>query len=167
MKHRGSTIKRQIAMLMASLFLLLFFASCHGLMQETSNHQTFETISYYPENLLEMDLPSERLEILHFRSDCLESYYIGTILLDLLQTNYAQEVSEGIISYRKIQSEYLENQSLLMQYGAMKEDFISHLIKKDSDRIDQHHLLWYIAEDEEKVIEYLEKLINESLEKLN
>ncbi len=133
-------------------------------------HEIIDSRRYFPENYLEVELPEQRLEILHFHHtiECIECYLIGEALMELLTNNYQEEVNRGLITYRRINSEYLENKPILFDYAVMEEDFITHIMTEELDQITQHHYLWPMALEHSELLKpTLAEIISEYMELLN
>ncbi len=165
MKYR-EILYQPLKVLLVALFVFSFLWSGCEKHDVSITLPTNETILYFPENLTEMDLPDYRLDIVHFWHECLESYFIGEALMEILPEYYQDEVNQGLITYRRVRSQYLENSEIVFNYKAMTEDFVTHLITPDADEMKNHHFLWYIAEDEEKLHQYLKDMLQSMMSKL-
>ncbi len=165
MKYGKIRFQSAIMIFIALFVFTSIFSGCkenHDLI----SHPSQETIISYPENYYEMDLPDYRLDIVHFWHECLESYYIGEAIKEILQEHYQEEVEQGLITYRLVRSQYLENSELVFNYKAMTEDFVTHLITEEKDEMKNHHFLWYIAEDEERLRQYLIDMLQSMMSEL-
>jgi hypothetical protein len=150
------------------LILLLLFSGCVVFPGTVKPNQPYVTVRYYPENFFENELLEFRLDVLRFHhtDECFECLTIGEALLDLLKEDFADDVAQGTITYRAVNSEYFENKPLLMKYGVMEEDFVTHLISQDQDLIQQHHDLWLIAQNDEELRLALKEIIQSLLNQL-
>ncbi len=149
------------------LCFILFMSSCRFGAPQTRS-PIAPSIRYYPENYLQMDLPEYRLDLVRFHHtvECEDCYLIGEAILDVLEKDYSSELSQGIITYRTVNSEYLENKPLLLQYSVMEEDFVSHLISPDHNEIKQHHDLWLMVDDDEQLRHELTIIIEQMMTQL-
>ena len=111
-------------------------------------------------------MPPTRLDLLRFHhtEECEECFLIGEAVLDILNKEYSPELEQGLITYRAVNSEYLENKPLLLHYGVMEEDFVTNVLSPTLDQIDQHHELWLITKDSSQLRQALLQIIQERFE---
>lgn len=165
MKNRAVLNKPLSLVVILLLTFSFFWSGCEEINVPDSSSIN-ETIIYYPQNFLQMDLPDYRLDMVHFWHECLESYFIGEALMEILQEHYQDEIAQGLITYRRVRSQYLENSDIVFNYKAMTEDFVTHLTAPGIDEMKNHHFLWYIAEDEERLHQYLTDMLQDMMDKL-
>lgn len=80
------------------LSLLCSFNACTTKQNSTKTSMS-ETIQYYPENYLELDLPEYRLDIVrtHHTVECADCLIIHEATLDVLNKEYPDELKQGLI----------------------------------------------------------------------
>jgi sortase (surface protein transpeptidase) len=158
--------KASLSMLMTCILLISISLNACGVASKKNEHKAIQTIRYYPPNYEKLDLPSTRLDLLRFHhtEECEDCFLIGEAVLDILNKEYSLELEQGFITYRVVNSEYLENKPLLMQYGVMEEDFVTHTLGTEVDKIEQHHDLWLITKDSIQLRQALVQIIKERLQ---
>jgi hypothetical protein len=149
------------------MVLVLSMNACRTTQQTSQQkHNTLaQTIRYYPAHYLDMDLPTERLDLVRFHhtEECDDCFLIGEAVLDVLNHEYSHELEQGLITYRVVNSEYLENKPLLLKYEVMEEDFATHTLSSSLDQIEQHHDLWLITDNKLLLRQALLQIIQERL----
>lgn len=149
------------------LYLLCSFNACTTKQNSTKTTMS-ETIQYYPENYLELNLPEYRLDIVrtHHTVECVDCLIIHEATLDVLNKEYSNELKQGFITYRAINCEYLENKPLVLKYDAMEEDFITHIVGNGLNIMEKHHDLWLITNDKNKLREQISAIIKSCMNRL-
>ena len=166
MKHSNIFLKRMILCFLL-LSLLCSFSACKT--KQNSTKKTInKTIQYYPENYLELDLPEYRLDIVrtHHTVECADCLIIHEATLDVLNKEYPDELKKGLITYRAIDCEYLENKPLVLKYDAMEEDFITHIVGNGLNIMEKHHDLWLLTNNKTKLRSRIATIIESCMNKL-
>lgn len=159
-------INTQAISTITALLLISISLNACGVPGKKNEYKEIQTIRYHPSNYQELDLPSTRLDLVRFHhtEECEECFLIGEAVLDILNKEYSQELERGMITYRAVNSEYLENKPLLLHYGVMEEDFVTNVLSPTIDQIEQHHDLWLITKDSTQLRQALLQIIEERLE---
>jgi len=158
---------KKYSKLVLLMVLVLSMNACQATQQISRQKQkvSAQTIRYYPAHYLDMDLPTERLDLVRFHhtEECDDCLLIGEAVLDILSQEYSHELEQGRITYRAVNSEYLENKPLLLKYEVMEEDFATHTLSSSLDQIEQHHVLWLITDNKLLLRQALLQIIQERL----
>ena len=156
-------------MLYFFIVLCIFFGSltsCSN-QKETTKDLSVQTEYYYPENWSIDNPPEKHVEIVQFyhADKCDTCILLQETLKNLLNTKYRDFSEEGIVIYRGIATNYIENLALKQEFFVMEEDLCGSIfVEGNYFEKDRWVDIFQTAENnpaqlEEKIIEKIEALL--------
>lgn len=91
---------------------------------------------------------------------------VGEMVLYILQHTFEQEARQGIIIYKSINSEFLENKSILEHFEVYEEDFVMNIVQDGKETILHDPKPLELAKEADKLHIYLKELLVKHLSKL-
>ena len=114
--------------------ILLFFLCCVGFVGCDANSQSavpesHRTQTYFPV-IWETDNPPEpHLEIVQFHHEdkCDTCTLLQNVIQEVMSTDFSQEISDGVLVYHSVETNYAENKSIKQTFHVMEEDLCSSI----------------------------------------
>ncbi len=128
-----------------------------------NNQSTYRQI-----NESEETFAAEKLEVIDFHTTarCVSCLILEDLTKKTLETNFASEIANGVISFSSINVDLPENRALAQEYQATGSSlFIKAILADGSTRHKQYLQVWQYLNNEEAFIGYLSQEINQLLGK--
>lgn len=127
-----------------------------------------KSVEYYLPEWEFKDHPEKRIEIVRFHHtvECKDCATIGHFVIFLLKKEFQKECQDGLIIYRSVNSELLENSHLLDKYNVQEEDFVINIVNGENESIVHDEEPFKLAKDGKDLTPYLRKIFTEGLKNL-
>ena len=127
-----------------------------------------KSIEYYLPQWEFKESPEKRIEILRFHHtiECRDCATIGHFVIFLLKKEFQKECEQGLLIYRSVNSDLLENKALLDKYSVLEEDFIVSIVKGEKESFVHDETPFKLAKDGKDLTPYLRKVFSEGLKSL-
>lgn len=147
------------------LVSLVFISSCMPKPKVPINEPEVKSVEYYLPEWENKEHPAKRIEIVRFHHtvECRDCSIIGHFVLFLLKQEFQKECEEGLIIYRSVNSDLLENQSLLEKYNVLEEDFIINVVQGEKESFVHDEMPFKLAREGKDLTPYLRKIITDGL----
>jgi len=126
-------------------------------------------IVWYPAEWESQEPPENRIELLRFHHtiECEDCRMVGEMVLYILQNTFSEQAKKGIIIYKSINSELLENKPMLDHFQVMEEDFVVNIVTGEQESITHDPEPLALAKEADKLHLYLKKMLSDHLSLLN
>jgi hypothetical protein len=127
-----------------------------------------KSVEYYLPKWETEEHPEKRIEILRFHHtvECKDCATIGQFVIFLLKKEYQKECETGLIIYRSVNSDLLENKPLLDKYNVLEEDFVINIVNGEKESIVHDETPFKLAREGKDITPYLRKVFSEGLKSL-
>jgi hypothetical protein len=127
-----------------------------------------KSVEYYLPKWETEEHPEKRIEILRFHHtvECKDCATIGQFVIFLLKKEYQKECESGLIIYRSVNSDLLENKSLLDKYNVLEEDFVINVVNGEKESIVHDEEPFKLAKNGKDLTPYLRKVFSDGLKSL-
>jgi len=130
--------------------------------------EKIKSVEYYLPEWEFQDHPEKRIEIVRFHHsvECRDCSTIGHFVIFLLKKEYQKECEEGLIIYRSVNSDLLENKPLLEKYDVLEEDFVINIVNGEKEIIKHEETPFKLARDGKDITPYLRNVLSEGLKSI-
>lgn len=124
-----------------------------------------KSVEYYLPKWEFIDHPEKRIEILRFHHnvECRDCTTIGHFAIYLLKKEFQKECEKGLLIYRSVNSDLLENKPLLDKYNVLEEDFVVNIVNGEKESIVHDETPFKLAKDGKDLTPYLRKVFSDGL----
>ena len=150
------------------LLVLIVGASSCSPRSNVSTKEPVKSVEYFLPKWEFEEYPEKRIEIIRFHHtiECRDCETIGHFVIFLLKKEYQQECEEGLIIYRSVNTDLLENQPFIDQYEVLEEDFIITVIDGEKETFVHDETPFKLAREGKDLTPYLRKVISEGLKSI-
>lgn len=109
--------------------------------------------------------PADKLEVYYFHrtARCYSCKTIGQYVKEVMETEYSEEIQNGLIDFKELNVELPENKELAQKYQASGSSLFINRIIDDTDNIEQDTNVWRLLNNETRFKSYLTDKINSYL----
>jgi len=113
-----------------------------------------------PSQAIATSLPSgsEKIEVLHFHAtqQCWSCITVGEYALKTIKERFPEEYEKGIIVFKDINGELLENREIVNKFKASGSSLFINAIKDGLDHIEEDVTVWRLISNEVQFNNYFE-----------
>lgn len=150
------------------IYLLLFIVITFGTYVVAVNSKT-NKVAAQDNKLVDVQIneTADKLEIYYFHRTqrCSTCLAIGRYTKEIIQEKFSDQVSKGIIDFREINIDLVENAEIVSKYRATGQSLYINAIKDDQDNINQDIKIWRLVRSESQFKDYLASRIASLLKK--
>lgn len=108
---------------------------------------------------------ADKLEVYYFHrtARCYSCKTIGQYVRETMEEKYSQQIKDGLIDFRELNVELLENKEIAKKYQASGSSLFINQIIDDKDNIEQDTNVWRLLGNKTKFKSYLENKIDSYL----
>ena len=112
-------------------------------------------------------VPADKIEVIHFHAEkqCFSCLTVGEFALKTIQEKFKQEYESGIIVFKDINIDLIENQEIVQKYGVQGSSLFVNGIIDGKDNIVEDINVWRLVYDENYFKTYFESSLNKLLGK--
>lgn len=150
--------------IISSIALILIFTFVlAGCEQSKTTQQTTNSSN----QMSKAKISADKIEVIHFHAtqQCWSCITVGEYALKTIQERFPQEYKNGIITYKDINGELLENRDIVVKYQAGGSSLFVNAIANGKDNIEEDVTVWRLVSDEKKFKDYFENKLNTLLNK--
>lgn len=109
---------------------------------------------------------ADKIEIVHFHStyQCYSCIYIGDKTFEILENNFAEEIENGKIVFKKINVDKKENSEIVNKYKAIGSSLFFNSITGDKNKISEDTKVWTFIDRDEEFENYIINKVNNLIE---
>lgn len=160
---------------MKLLYLIILFVLITGLISgcsvksdATTTADTSPDSSLYESDKLNdsaNEINIDKLEIYHFHGDrqCTSCIAVGNLAEETINTYFKDELDNGIIVFKHINIDHIENKLLAMKYGATGSSLWFGTYKGNDFKAEENLNVWYKINDKQAYMDYLKGVIEAKL----
>lgn len=148
------------------IYLLLFIAITFATYIVTVNSETTK-VAAQDNKLVDIQIneTADRLEVYYFHRTqrCSTCLAIGRYTKEIIQEKFSDQASEGMIDFREINIDLVENAEIVSKYRATGQSLYINAVKDGKDNINQDIKIWRLVRSEGQFKDYLASRINSLL----
>jgi len=135
--------------------------------QTNTNESTQTAAEGYSNTMSQTAMVADKIEVVHFHAtrQCGSCITVGEFALKTIQEKFPEELKNGIIVFKEINTELPENRDTVIKYQARGSSLFVNGIKDGKDNIKEDTTVWRLASNETQFINYFENKLRKLLGK--
>lgn len=120
------------------------------------------------QNLMsEVEQIADKVEVVHFHAtqQCWSCITVGEYALKVIKEKFPEEYKNGIITFKDINGELIENKDIVIKYQASGSSLFVNAITDGRDKIEEDVRVWRLVSNEMQFINYFENKLKTLLGK--